>query len=100
MFNDVLTLIAVKKTDYDSIGNPVKIETQRDILCDTRSVTRYEYFNYGTDERVPEIVATINACEYFGEKSCMFRGNRYAVIRTYEADRDLMELTLERVKAK
>ena len=97
MFNDVLTLIHTEIT-RDKIGNQIKNETERDVLCNTRSATRYEFYNYGVADRVPEVIVIMNKCEYFGETDCIFRGRRYFIRRTYEPEdeRDLIELTLEK----
>lgn len=96
MFDEEITLITYE-TGSDEIGNPVKRETRRaTVLCSVRSVTRSEFYNYGIGERRPEVVATMNKCEYSGEFDCEYNGHKYSVSRTYDADRDLIELTLER----
>lgn len=95
MFNEVLTLVAYT-TAFDSIGNQKKLKSYSDVLCEVRSCTRYERYNYAVADRIPEFVVTINSCEYHNEVDCEFRGKKYNIARTYEADRDLIELTLER----
>lgn len=99
MFNDELVLITYGILE-DSVGNKKKSEIRRKaLLCEVRSTTRMEYYNHATADRRPEYVVTINSCEYEGEVDCEFRGRKYKISRIYEntdADRDMIELTLER----
>lgn len=95
MFNDELTLIRYS-VEPDSIGNEIKKPIEKTILCSVESTTRTEFYNYGDSELRPEYIATINSCEYENEVEALFRGEQYIVTRTYEVDRDLMELTLSR----
>lgn len=95
MYNDTITLIRYT-TGRDKIGNPTKEKELRELWCSVRSATRYEYYNHGVADRVPEYVVTINAFEYAGEVECIFRDKEYNISRIYEADRDNLELTLER----
>lgn len=95
MWNDELVLIK-NNYSYNDAGDKVKNEIKTPILCDVRSSTRAEFYDYGDNENRPEYVATINTFEFDNEKVAEFRGNKYRITRTYEVDRDLTELTLSR----
>lgn len=95
MWNDELTLINYTVIP-DSIGNQKQVNQRKTILCSVQSTTRTEFYNYGDSELRPEYVATINLCEYDNEVEAEFRGEQYVITRVYEADRDLLELTLSR----
>lgn len=95
MFNEEITLVK-KNNTYDKAGNKETHETKTTLLCEVRSSTRQEFYDYGDDENRPEFVVTINLCEYGGEKTVLFRNHEYRINRTYEVDRDLIELTLTR----
>lgn len=95
MFNDELKLITYQIMP-DGIGNQKKVPLYKTILCNIQSTTRSEFYNYGDSEFRPEYVADINACEYENETEAEFRGEIYTITRTYEVDRDLLELTLSR----
>ena len=95
MFNHEVTLIKYL-VEPDSIGNEKKKAQEKTILCDLRSATRLEFYNYGDSELRPEYVATINSCEYDDEVEAVFKGEQYTITRVYQDERDLMELTLSR----
>ena len=95
MFNDELTLISYEITP-DEIGNQKKDDVLKTILCSVESTTRTEFYNYGDAELRPEYIATINKWEYDDEPLALFRDKQYTITRTYEADKDHMELTLSR----
>lgn len=95
MFNDKLILISYE-TVLDDILNSRQEPFERVILCNVRSSTRNEFYNYGLADLRPEFVVTVNTCEYFNETDVRFRGQEYKVTRIYELNRDLTELTLSR----
>lgn len=95
MFNDELILIK-KNNTYDKAGDKQSHLVETTLLCEVRSTTRNEFYNYGDNELRPEYIATINSCEYQNEKKALFRGNEYNITRVYELDRDTTELTLSR----
>lgn len=95
MWNDELILIR-KNYTYEKSGDKEPNEVRTPILCEVRSATRTEFYEYGDNENRPEYVVTINACEFDNEKVAEFRGHQYRITRTYEVDRDLMEITLSR----
>lgn len=95
MWNDELILIKNNNT-YDKAGDKQPNVKETSILCDVRTATRNEFYNYGSNENRPEYVATINSFEFDNEKTAIFKGNKYRITRVYEIDRDLTELTLSR----
>lgn len=95
-FNDEISLIHYE-TGLDNIGNSKKRTTfKRIVLCAVRSVMRNEYYKYGADELRPEYTVTLNLLDYENEKECELRGKKYKIVRTYEVDRDLIELTISK----
>ena len=95
MFNDELILIKENYT-YNKAGDKQENTVETPILCEVRSTSRTEFYDYGDNENRPEYVATINTCEFNNEKTAIFRGNKYRITRIYEVDRDLTEITLSR----
>lgn len=95
--DDVLLLIgaAYTKNKYGVpvMGTPVKTE----VFCKVDSVTRNEFFAGGRSGLNPEYRFTVFAGDYSGEKEIEFRGNGYAVYRTYHVPgTDYLELYVER----
>lgn len=95
MFNHEIIFISYRITP-DSIGNQNKKKCYRPALCQLRSVTRYEFYNYGIADRRPEYVVVVNRWDYGNEVECVFEGIVYNISRIYELDEDLLELTLEK----
>lgn len=95
MFNDILTLIGHKTEKTKALSsNRVPVET--DVLCEVRSATRNEFYNYGDSELRPEYVVSLNLCEYSGQDEAKFREKKYKITRVFEDGRDTIELTLSR----
>lgn len=95
MWNDELILIK-NNYSYNKAGDKVPETIETPILCDVRSATRAEFYDYADNENRPEYIASINTCEFDNQKVALFRGNKYRITRTYKVDRDLMELTLSK----
>ena len=95
MWNDELILINYE-IEPDEIGNQKKIRTETAILCEIRTTTRNEFYNYGDSELRPEYIAIVNDFEYSGQKEVLFKGEEYIITRSYQSERDLLELTLSR----
>lgn len=93
--DDVLTLLKVT-TEKDARGVQHKSITSRDVFCKCRSVSRNEFFEGGRNGLNPEFVFDVYAAEYNGETIVRYRGNTYAIYRTYLAESDYIELYVQR----
>lgn len=94
--DDVLSFISIT-TEQDEYGVEREIETYRDVFCQTRSISRSEFYNTGRKGLNPEIEFLVFAGDYNGEKLCSFHGNRYTIYRVYQTPgEDYMELYAER----
>ena len=93
--SDVLTLINETHTQ-DDYGVWRKQETRRDVFCQVSSVTATEFFDGGRNGLNPEFRFVVFFDDYEGERIVEYRGNRYAVYRTYQARNDNLEIYVER----
>lgn len=95
--DDVLTLLSAGYTK-DKYGVPRRdAPEKKQIFCKVDSVTRNEFFAGGRSGLNPEYRFTVFAGDYSGEKEIEFRGNGYAVYRTYHVPgTDYLELYVER----
>lgn len=80
----------------DEYGVDRKTETERQVFCKVRSVTRAEFFDGGRNGLNPEYQMTMFAADYEGEETVEYEGKRYAVYRVYRTDDDYLELYVER----
>lgn len=92
--SDIIKLISETFTQ-DEIGQYISQETEREVFCEVRSVTRSEWFNAGRDGLQPEFMFIMFAPDYFGEKIVEYKGVRYGIYRTYVGRNEQIELYAE-----
>ncbi|ALX50465.1 phage head closure protein [Lentibacillus amyloliquefaciens] len=95
MYNHELILIRTE-TEYDDIGNPIKVEEKNPVLCQVNSIGSNEFYDAAAQGLKPEIEFVVHGYEYFGEQVVEFEGVRYSVIRVYRESFEEIELTCER----
>lgn len=93
--SDVISLVSSEKSQND-FGVWVETETSRDVFCQVDSVTGAEFFEGGRNGLNPEFRFKMFSGDYNGERDVIYRGNQYAVYRTYTARNDEIELYVER----
>ena len=91
-----LTLINYE-TEYDEIGQEIKVPVKTNILCAVKSIGRNEFYAAAQAGLRPSITFVIHGYEYSGEREVEFEGEKYKVIRTYMKDFEEMELVCEKV---
>jgi len=94
---DVIQLVSVE-TDYDEIGNPVKVETKRTVYANQFEVSSSEFYEASTQGLKPEKQFEIYSFEYGGEARLNHEGRDYRVIRTSSRG-EKTRLVCERVLA-
>ena len=93
---DVLDMIAVNP-EAAGVGTDPK-ETRRPVYCTVRSIGQQEAYLAMGQGLNPELkVLLAHDFEYQGERLCELGGVRYEILRTYAAETDGIELTLQRV---
>lgn len=93
--SSVISLISEKryKNEY---GVFQTYASSRDVFCQVNSVSRAEFFEAGRNGLNPEYEFTMFAGDYNGEKVVEYKGETYAVYRTYYGRTDTLELYVER----
>lgn len=94
-----INLISEEYTE-DAYGVLVPTETSRQVYANVQSVSAAEFFEGGRNGLNPELRVVMFGPDYEGEEVVEYNGARYAVYRTYQARKDLIELYLERRKGK
>ena len=92
---DVITLIT--ETQQTRGVHEAATQTEREVMCTVRSVTRSEFYsalNAGVD---PVYVFELALAEDFnGERLIRYHGLDYSVVRTYVNEADGIEITVQR----
>lgn len=92
---DVIYLITENQRTH-GVHDTVTDE-ERMVYCTVKSVTRTEFYNALNVGIQPEYVFVLAMAEdYNRERLVKYHGQKYRVIRTYEADDGSIELTVER----
>lgn len=95
--NDVLTLISdVWVKNKYGVEQPSPEPTRKEVFCECHSINRNEFFEAGRNGLNPQFEFTMFAGDYNGETLVEYRGQSYAVYRTYKTDDDYIELYVER----
>lgn len=93
--SDVIELVTVTRTQ-DEYGIWRTSETTKKVFCQVDSVTQSEFFEAGRNGLNPEFRFTVFFGDYSNEPIVIYKGNRYAVYRTYLTRNDRLELYVER----
>lgn len=80
----------------NDIGVLEPTEHRRKVYAQHQSVTADEWFEGGRNGLNPDMRFLMFRPEYKGEQIIEYKGQRYAVYRTYEARNDVLELYVER----
>lgn len=102
MYGDVINLLS-DSTTTNSIGDAVKTPVSREVFADRKSIRQSEFYQAAAAGLKPEIMFEINLIDYEGERYLTYSEDpaedpkHYTIIRTYEKDRDKIELICKRV---
>ncbi len=94
MVSDVITLIT-QTISTDAYGNEVIAETEKTVFCEVFSIAQSEFFAAANTELNPEYRFNIFFGDYDGQEVIKYKGQKYAVYRTYRTG-DELELYVER----
>lgn len=91
-------LILVNSTiTKDDIGQDIRTEIYKSILCGLKSIGRNEYYEAARAGLKPTKIFNVNSFEYNGELKVKFEDKYLKVIRTYTIGPEEIELICEGV---
>lgn len=93
---DVIAYLIGKTITMNSRKQEVETDTRTEIMALYESVSQSEYYKGGEAGLRPEFRLTTAIIDYSGEKEVELDGKRYGIYRTYEVDKDYIELYCER----
>lgn len=92
---DVIYLVT--ETEQTRGVHESAVQTEREVMCTVRSVSRSEYYaayNAGVE---PVLVFELALSEdYQNERLIIYHGQEYEVVRTYVTEADGIEITVRR----
>lgn len=93
--SEIITLVKETQVRND-FGVYEPVTETRNVFCQVRSITRSEFFDAGRNGLNPEYEFDVFSGDYEGERTVVFRGQKYAVYRTYHGRTDVLELYVQR----
>lgn len=93
---DVIAYLIGKTITKNGLKQEVETETRTEILARKESVSQSEFYRAGEAGLNPEFRLTTAIIDYNGEKEVELDGKKYGIYRTYEVDKDYVELYCER----
>lgn len=93
--SDVINLIGYTRTQ-DDYGQWIETSSTKQVYCQVESVGQREFFEAGRNGLNPQYKFTLFGGDYNNEPVVEYKGNQYAVYRTYLTKTDKLELYVER----
>ena len=93
---DVIAYLIGKTITMNERKQEVETDTRTEIMALYESVSQSEFYKGGEAGLKPEFRLTTAIIDYSGEKEVELDGKRYGIYRTYEVDKDYIELYCER----
>lgn len=93
--SDVINLIGIT-LEQDEYGQWIETQTSRQVYCNVEYIGQKEFFEAGRNGLNPRFKFTMFNGDYNDEPMVEYKGNRYAVYRTYLTKSDKIQLYVER----
>ena len=93
---DVIAYLIGKAITKNEYKQEVETDTRTEIMALYESVSQSEFYKAGEAGLKPEFRLTTAIIDYNGEKEVELDGKKYGIYRTYEVDKDYIELYCER----
>lgn len=92
MFSDIIYLTPIT-SGKNEIGYPKEIQGEpRQVYANKKSVRQNEFYQAAATGLKPEVMFEIRSFEYEGEHLLTHENKEYRIIRTFEKDKNLVEL--------
>ena len=96
MKKDVIAYLIGKTITLNEHKQEIEVDTRTEILAQKESVSASEFYRGGGAGLKPEFRLTTAIIDYNGEREVELEGKKYGIYRTYEVDKDYIELYCER----
>lgn len=93
--SDVIYLIRTEKNGRDKYGRWIKTEIKKQVFVQVDSISMNEFYEAGRNGLNPQFRFRMFSGDYNAETVCEYKGQRYAIYRTFMRDDDTIELYVE-----
>lgn len=91
MYDEVGYLLSETETTNEA-GDVITVPTERLVYVDEKSIRQTEFYQAQATGLRPEIMFEMRREEYQNEPRIKYEGVTYDIIRTYEKNRDFIEI--------
>lgn len=89
--------LGVEDDVENALGEKFEQVTYGDyVFCDKKSIRMAEFYQAAVTDFKPTLTLVLKQVDYEAQRYVMFEGDVFTVIRTYEPDKEDIELILER----
>lgn len=88
--------LITQTASIDAIGQLIYSESEKELICEVKSVSRSEFIEGRQAGLDPAFVFLVSVFGYNGERIVEYKGERLVVERTYQADENFIELHVGR----
>lgn len=95
MYNEIIYLVReIRTEEKDQYGDPVTVPEYTKLFAKVKSIGQKEFYQAQTAGAKPEIKFVIPDClDYSGQQQLIYGDIRYQVLRTYQTDKNELEIT-------
>lgn len=93
-WGETIDLVSVTR-EQNEIGDTIDVETSKRVYASRKSVRQSEFYQAMASGLKPELMFLISVFDYNNEKTVIYNGDRYSVIRAYVTESDHMEIVCE-----
>lgn len=83
LYKDILILGKIE-VYTDELHQQKKREVKREVFCDKKSVSQFEFHHASQSGISPQFVFIVRIADYEGEEIAYYNNNKYAIYRSYE----------------
>lgn len=83
LYKEMLTLGKIE-VYTDNLHQQKKREVKREVFCDKKSVSQFEFHHASQSGISPQFVFLVRLADYEGEEIVYYNDNKYSIYRSYE----------------
>lgn len=96
LFRDVIQLVGSDSTTTNEMSDVIPVPaTPRMVFANQKSIRQSEFYQAAAAGLKPQVMFEVRSVDYQGEKTLVFEGTNYKIIRVYSKNGEISELICE-----
>jgi SPP1 family predicted phage head-tail adaptor len=93
MWRDVIELVGVTTFDENEVGDQIEVPGEiRQVFANKKSIRQSEFYQAAAIGLRPEIMFEVRTIEYQEEKTLLFNGKEYSIVRAFDKNGEITEI--------